>query len=593
MSSLINQRIGSGDSLISHQMFAMGSTIQEQFSRFMKFFKNPMTNLVFQYFILKIISGIPFDRVMWEFKNMVMMFYNRYIKGRFVRLHPNYVMLKIYKNQAGANGRFTQGHNNAENTFGDLWTIGDMAKSILWKINKNTDKVQEMINTDSKYISKIITNEKGCATNIFIPNELFWFKLDEKLDIHIDIYDNLQFSGDKPLGSLYRETGTGSTKTIKVKSYTMNQHEIKTYLNKLMLEFNDEVANQTLHEQKIFIKKSLFGYMPSDLAPPTFSGLPEIYEQSPTSTPGLNGHQWTAKTFNTTKTWNTFFIEDKENLKSNLENILKGSEKEAKRTGRPTKRVILAYGESRCGKNSLFKILTKQIPDRHVLYIQPGSIRNFSDFEEVVNTPRILGIDLPPEKRIYQLDEIDKSIEGLTLVDKEKIKHDVMMEFGSNKNIDLKRKFRNIYQMENKKREMELSKWLTYIDGAHEDNNKILFLTAENITKLHPSFLKRVRLVEFKRCTNAAVNDIVKLCCKYDGKDSTINGLLDDVKDYKYTPSAVYDACENSVVNIADSYNNYKYITNALTSLIRGDFDINGKITGNSNRDSSVFDYIY
>ena len=141
--------------------------------------------------------------------------------------------------------------------------------------------------------------------------------------------------------------------------------------------------------------------------------------------------QWRTALFNTNKTWNTLFIENKENIKKNIEQMINGKEY-FKRIGKPNHTTIIADGKPGCGKNSLFKVLMKEnYPDRHLIIIPPDTIKKFTDWEDIVYDNNILEHFIPTDKRVYQIDEIEKAFPLLSRPD-DISESDVMKEFVKN-----------------------------------------------------------------------------------------------------------------------------------------------------------------
>ena len=569
MQSYYSLSANPGDYLITSQIHILATKLQTYFQMLVKIFNNDISNLIFQFFVLKLVNGIPFNTILSQLKIIFVGIYLRYIKRYFRKYSPRKLIFQI-QNTTGC-------YTGLNYDLTAKWHMKSTQSALIWKINKNTKHINELTHTDLVYVTGI---KNDIATEIFVPSNIFWFIPDDNPDVFIDVYDDKL--GMPPNNNAMAMSGTAAHKYIVVKSNVLSIDDLKKYVDNVVVEYNDFFANKFLQNQRIFIRSNnelISGQSPQHTPPGYNKGMDmgamgsmmgHSYAAQSNPQKSNMTAKWRIEDFSTNKTWNTFFIENKKRIRENMEGLFSTSSAEDKRVGRVTKKIILAHGPSRCGKNSLFKILTSQLKTKHLIYIQPGSICNFEEFEQITTTSKICDITIPPEKRIYQLDEIDKSIPDLTIVDTNEIRRNVIKQLGKIRNINdtaIEERVRETIEMETHRRELELSKWLTYLDGAHEDTHKIIFMTAEYVDKLHPSLLKRCRLIEVKKANKNVVKKIVTMYFQYDGLDSEINNLTDKITDYAHTHSDVYDACENNVTNFDKKINNYEMIRNALQSL--------------------------
>lgn len=564
-----------GDYLITNQIHTLATKLHTYFQSLVKIFNNDISNLIFQFFVLKLVNGIPFNAILFQLKIIFTGFYLKYIKRYYIKYSPHKLIFHIQcvQNKVHVGYGMTDLYSGTTR-----WNIERTQLALIWKINRNTKHIAELIKTDLTYVDGI---KKCITTEVLIPSNIFWHKLDDDSNVFIDVYDD-KLPDASTQGEVIR-------KYLVVKSNTLSLDELKNYVDDVIAEFNDFFANHFLQNQRIFIKSTSASPSKKQQQP-----IPMPYNEnmcyginhvSSELTPPTVSDGWKIENFCTNKTWDTFFIENKKQIRENMEGLFSINADEDKRVGRSTKKIILAHGPSRCGKNSLFKILTSQLDTKHLIYIQPGSIGNFTEFEAITKTDKICGITIPPEKRIYQLDEIDKSIHDLTTVDEDAIRRDVKKQFvkprhtqnnidiysnidsNIDNDIDIDEIVREKIEISLRQRDLELSKWLTYLDGAHEDNNKIIFMTAEHITKLRPSFLNRCRIIEVKKANRNAVKKIVTMYFKYDGLNDDINSSINKIEDYVHTPSDVYDECERNVTNFDKKINNYEMIQKTMDTL--------------------------
>jgi len=254
------------------------------------------------------------------------------------------------------------------------------------------------------------------------------------------------------------------------------------------------------------------------------------------------------------------------------------------------------------GKNSLFKVLMKEMFSgnnmRHLIIIPPDTIKDFVDWEEILYDPWIDGFFIPTNKRVYQIDEIEKAFPVLLknshdLSKEEAKKHymknkikkikvstnpeDVLSDDDSFFEDDAKNKefmvfYENLKKEEIKKQQKELSKWLNCFDGAIEQEGRVFFMSANDKDKLSNIFTRPGRIdlnVNLPHATNKVARDLISYLFDYDGKSEEINKKFDMIKDYKYSQSELYQVCINNNKSICSYHNNYEYINTALDDLLK------------------------
>ena len=128
--------------------------------------------------------------------------------------------------------------------------------------------------------------------------------------------------------------------------------------------------------------------------------------------------QWQEIPFNTVKSIDNFFCEDKEEIFKQIENI-KNSREEYKRIGKPFQIHILIHSPHYgCGKTSLLKLLAKMFGNgenkRHIIDIGMEKVKTCSELEDIFYcNESIKGQHIPNNERIYVIDELDKVSEIL------------------------------------------------------------------------------------------------------------------------------------------------------------------------------------
>ena len=107
------------------------------------------------------------------------------------------------------------------------------------------------------------------------------------------------------------------------------------------------------------------------------------------------------------------------------------------RIGKPYQLSIMVDGPPGSGKNSLFKVLMKEMFSgdnmRHLIIIPPDTIKDFTDWEEILYDPWIDGFFIPTNKRVYQIDEIEKAFPVLLKNSHDLSKEEAKKHFMKNK----------------------------------------------------------------------------------------------------------------------------------------------------------------
>lgn len=572
-------------------MYNINAQLQNSILDAVKVFKNKFGNLLVQYFALKVILGMNMTSIYNEIKKMFMMFYYKYFK-RLFNWGPRTIKFDVIYNPGTMSGRigglnagYMKPTTSMDGTstdlttnYGDMWIINSTARAILWRLNsllKKNDYIKSMEHTNMSYINEHVNGSHDCTESIFIPDHMVGINIGD--EILVDIVPS-----DKAVMSTgyagVNKTDDNRSKYIKVYSWKKSLEELKRFCNELLKVYNNDIDKKTLNVQKIFIYKS---HGKKESTPSNPYALPSsdmLYTRmSRTGNSCITGQtkDWIVNNFETNKCWDSLFIEDKENVKGNIYGIVNYGDEFSKRIGQPRHLTILAHGCAGCGKNSFFKVLAKHVfPDKHIVVIPPGSITCFDDWEAIVNSDMIGGINVPHDKRIYQLEEIDKSIKDIKRIDQEEMRQIVKNELAQGKegkNFDFERYFATRLKVEKDVRNKELGKWLNYFDGPFEQPDRTIFMTANDLNELNKLFLRDGRItmtLDFKLATAQLVREIVMNIFEYVGGDKEIDTLMTELKDYVHSHAHVYKVCTNNITNFKDYSKNRIYIVKSLSQLL-------------------------
>jgi len=275
---------------------------------------------------------------------------------------------------------------------------------------------------------------------------------------------------------------------------------------------------------------------------------------------------WKSYPFETVKTRDNFFCENKENIFKQIKNI-RNSKEEYKRCGKPFQINILIHSPHfGCGKTSLLKLLAKMLGDgekkRHIVNINLSNVKTCSELEDIfLCNEDILDQHIPNDERIYIFDEIDK-VSDILLNEEyredtldEKIINDMKKYIENNKvDKEKEKEFGEFFTMAKKVTVENFSKddilnlgfFLTLMDGPIEYHDRIILATANEIKKISPAVIRRFDLIiELKLTNNKIAREIISHCFNYCEEDASkeVEEAFNKIPDYKYAPYVIFNEC--------------------------------------------------
>jgi len=477
--------------------------------------------------LLKYVSswGNPFLMVIFQL--FVITMYRRFVQHSFRYMHllrngiGNIKNLLFNKNNVIKlkAKEIKYSHNNRSN-----WELTDLTKAIFWYLNKNIksfDNIRNLVEITSR--SYNIYDDEIESVNKKTFKEAS-YRIDQHDQIYIgnDIYVKFLYSHEED----DRITDGKSSKflhevcEIEVSSRKKSIWELKEFCKKIHKEYIDFINENSLTEQHIFV------YLGKD----------------------KNGRKlWRKLLFTTNKSRESLFIDNREEILNVVQQMI-NSKEYYRKIGKPYQISLMLDGPPGCGKNSLFKVIMKEMFSgdnlRHLIIIPPDSIGEFTDFEDILYDSWIDGYFIPTNKRVYQIDEIEKAFPVLldsqdiisetdakrNYLKKKKIKvRNIDETFDGTKDStsssddeddqiteskEFKAFFENMKKEEYKKQQKELSKWLNCFDGAIEQDGRTFFMSSNAIKKLNKTFMRPGRIDKLITLDYAS-NDVACKLIKY------------------------------------------------------------------------------
>jgi hypothetical protein len=353
--------------------------------------------------------------------------------------------------------------------------------------------------------------------------------------------------------SFERDNTTDRTTDIyvlQVASKILSSSEILQLISSFQVEYLDYVKRYNKDGKLKYISLKKFNTEQDPAPIPTQSGN----NKTPSNTFSTlkRAPVWELKDFNSSKTFDNVFFQQKDSMLKQIDSFVYGEEFYSKR-GLPWNLNILMYGIPGCGKTSFIKALANRLK-RHILDINLGCINTCQDFSIAFNT-ELFGEDfIPTDKRIIVLEDID-SMKGDLLSNRSS--SDLPLPLTSNlthssltSNLTHSSLTSNTSKENALEDNMNLSCFLNTLDGIHEHHGRILIATTNCPEKLDEAVLRRFNIkVEFTYLTEQTAEQIVSnyyntpvklslsgnitganlthLCMSY---QDNLEGLLDKIK---------------------------------------------------------------
>lgn len=262
--------------------------------------------------------------------------------------------------------------------------------------------------------------------------------------------------------------------------------------------------------------------------------------------------------FKTNKTFANTIFEQKDEVVNRLNYFLNNPHR-YKTLGIPYTLGFMFYGFPGCGKTSTIKAIANYTK-RHIIEISLSKIKTCSELRKIFFNDSINGCYVPPNKKIIVLEDID----CMTNIIKKRVDNEIIMDTSKENVLEstLTGIIKGSMPRINDDDVLTLSYILNLIDGVLEQPGRILIITTNKPDAVDDALIRPGRIdmkVEFKKCTNNIIKDILKL---YFNSDK-VNNLKFDIPDYTYTQAEIFEMCFNinDIDAVYNNINNIKVIT--------------------------------
>ena len=512
--------------------------------------------LLFGFFIFMLYQGV----IVTNFKNA----YNKLevIRKQSIKKNWCYLINKFKKKSIVYTGyMYSSGYRTVR-------TYVDYPPPMIHVLDYMQKHVYKVENTYNIKYCEVVDVETNTVVKTFIPaDEMVSFEL------YSDIY--IELSSDKNMVNKEKKNDFLDFSTILfyIKTYEHDISYIHSFIKMCEEKFENSINEQLSKQKYIFkynSKKSIGGYEERQ--------YDDGGDYVGTRNTGIKCDEYPLVT-NKHLIRNCFFTQ-RDALIKRIDFFIHNEQWYNDR-GIPYQLTLVFEGPPGCGKTSTVKGIATYT-NRHIVDVDLNGIKDVCELENIFNGTHINGKYIPSNKRIFMIDEIDKFFETLDdREQKEKMRMATAKEStnssivivkegynggGSGANGSTENRFGSnlastaaaISGCANKTTMNELTKGqiLSIMDGIIEAKGRFIICTANDTSKIDPTFKRPGRMdefIHFTKCDAAMIYELMDLF--YDG---TVNEErvrskeeLERFKsvEFKLSPTELNKICFNNILS--------------------------------------------
>jgi hypothetical protein len=322
------------------------------------------------------------------------------------------------------------------------------------------------------------------------------------------------------------------TYVIELKADNNEFRNIEKYAKSCLEIYNDEQLS-TLKNQHIFVLSSVS--TSNNKYDTDFQELP----------------------FDTTKTFDNMFFENKESIKAYVDYFLENKNRYM-RIGKPYKIGFLLWGSPGTGKTSFIKALAKYT-NRHIVVIPIKKIRSMDALKAIFLNPNINDVFVPNKKRLYVIEDIDCGQWKNVVMSREFLSASATATSTPTPSLHTSTHIENVVESAVEKvllsasanatkpknkptveeeLDLNLADLLDILDGVVENPDRMIVATTNHPEVLDPALLRPGRfdkVIEFKKMRRC---DIQKMYALWFSEEMPPD-LLEPIADYQYSQAEI------------------------------------------------------
>jgi SpoVK/Ycf46/Vps4 family AAA+-type ATPase len=319
-----------------------------------------------------------------------------------------------------------------------------------------------------------------------------------------DTFDEIPINKKICLTSKNTTTNTSNIYILELSSYTSTVNEINKFIDYCLIKYKKQINSEPI----INMGQKLYKYVGMNNS--TFQCIFEEYSLTHT------------------KSFDNIFFKEKEKLVNNIKYFC-SNEDTYNLLGRPWTCGIMMYGSPGTGKTSCIKAIS-QMTQRQIIDISLNKIKTKKELNEIFYNKKINGNEIPINKRLYVLEELDCIIHKF----KDRKLNEINIE--SNSNLDQKTNTNtninrngnlNINQLtehnqqfkDNETDSISLDDLLCLLDGNIEMPGRMLIATTNYIEFIDKALIRPGRFDYCIKFNNADYEIIIQIINHFSKKN--------------------------------------------------------------------------
>ena len=364
-----------------------------------------------------------------------------------------------------------------------------------------------------------VKTSRGTATNLIV-SQIAPFQMTEDVWGSVNITKEDEGNEKNPVRSEEFQ--------ITLYSETLNADELRKVLDTWVKEYEGRLTKDTQKHLKFYL------YSPS-------GDVTEDY-YDPT-------RHYSEFRFESGKTFNNVFYNEKEDIVKRLD-FFTNNKEWYKQRGIPYTMGFMFYGEPGCGKTSTIKAIANHT-QRHIVSVPLNKIKTAKELLNVFYNTRMNYVDIPLNKRLYVLEDIDaadlKDTVGERSMkdDNENEKKDNDDSGRESPSLDMNMNLFGILKNSSgwdKKfgaQKLTLANLLEVLDGVMEMEGRMLIITTNYPEKLDKALIRPGRIDMKVRFGPMRGKNIIEMYKHYFESDPPVDVPVENLPDLKWTPAEV------------------------------------------------------